>query len=188
MNPEPLRLAVVIASVRKDRVGPSVGRWFLGRADAAGFRDVDIIDLAGLNLPDDLAGGGDSELFTKRIDSADAVVLVTPEYNRGYPGALKTAIDTALPEWRAMPIGFVSYGGVSGGLRAVEQLRSVFAELHTVTMQATVGLPYVWDQFDDTGDLREPSRANSAATTLLRQLTWWGHILRDARTAAPYNG
>jgi NAD(P)H-dependent FMN reductase len=188
MNPGDLHLAVVIASVRKDRVGPSVARWFLDAADRAGFCDVDVIDLAQLNLPDDLAGGGDTELFTKRVQYAEAVVVVTPEYNRGYPGALKTAIDTALPEWRATPVGFVSYGGVSGGLRAVEQLRSVFAELHTVTMQATVGLPYVWDRFDGAGNLRDPARADSAAATLLRQLTWWGHTLRTARGITPYDG
>lgn len=183
-----LRLAVIVASVRKDRVGPAVARWFVGEAEARTDAEVDVIDLAALTLPDDLAGGGDTEVFTKRIDRADAVVVVTPEYNRGYPGALKTAIDTVLPEWRAKPIGFVSYGGISGGLRAVEQLRTVFAELHTVTMQAAVSLPHVWDQLDEHGELRQPHRAASAAATLLRQLSWWATALRQARSVAPYDG
>lgn len=183
-----LQLAVVIASVRKDRVGPAVARWFLGRIPAHTDARVDVIDLAALTLPDDLSGGGDAEVFTKRIDRADAVVVVTPEYNRGYPGALKTAIDTVLPEWRAKPVGFVSYGGISGGLRAVEQLRAVFGELHTVTMQAGVSLPHVWDQLDENGILRDPTRAAHAADTLLRQLLWWAKALRQAQAATPYDG
>ncbi len=185
---EPLHVAVIVASVRKDRVGPAVARWFLGEVDSRTDAEVDLLDLADLTLPDDLGGGGDAEVFTKRIDRAEAIVVVTPEYNRGYPGALKTAIDSALPEWRAKPVGFVSYGGISGGLRAVEQLRSVFAELHAVTMQTAVSLPYVWDQLDEHGNLRQPQRAASAAGTLLRQLTWWANALRHAKALTPYDG
>jgi len=59
----------------------------------------------------------------------DAFVVVTPEYNHGYPGPLKTAIDSVGREWHAKPVGFVCYGGLSGGLRAVEQLRIVFASV-----------------------------------------------------------
>ncbi|GAA0583743.1 NAD(P)H-dependent oxidoreductase [Kribbella sandramycini] len=183
-----LRLAVIVASVRKDRIGPQVAGWFLDAVRQSEFGEVDVIDLAELDLPIDLGGGGDTELFTKRLDWADAIAIVTPEYNRGYPGALKTAIDTAKREWRATPVGFVSYGGLSGGLRAAEQLRSVFAELHAVTMQAQVSLQYVWDQFDDEGTLRAPDRPASAAATLLRQLTWWGNALRTARATTPYDG
>jgi NAD(P)H-dependent FMN reductase len=182
------QLAVIVASVRKDRVGPTVARWFLDQVPANTDAAVDVIDLADLDLPDDLGGGGDTELFTKRIKSADAIVVVTPEYNRGYPGALKTAIDSALAEWRAKPVGFVSYGGISGGLCAVEQLRTVFAELHVVTLQATVSLPHVWDQLDEDGNLRRPQRAESAADSMLRQLSWWAHTLRQARAQRPYDG
>jgi NAD(P)H-dependent FMN reductase len=182
------QIAVIVASVRKDRVGPMVARWFLSRVGAATDATVDVIDLADLDLPDDLGGGGDTEIFAKRIDRADAIVVVTPEYNRGYPGPLKTAIDSVLPEWRAKPIGFVSYGGISGGLRSVEQLRLVFAELHAVTVQATVSLPHVWDLFDEHGDLHQPEHPRSAAEMLLRQLLWWSRALRPARSLQPYDG
>jgi NAD(P)H-dependent FMN reductase len=182
------QLAVIVASVRKDRIGPMVARWFLSRVQANTAAAVDVIDLADLDLPDDLGGGGDTEIFAKRIERADAIVVVTPEYNRGYPGALKTAIDSVLPEWRAKPIGFVSYGGISGGLRAVEQLRMIFAELHVVTVQAAVSLPHVWDQFDEHGNLRQPERPESAADTLLRQIAWWGRTLREAKAQRPYDG
>ncbi len=181
------RLAVVVGSVRRERIGDAVARWFVDvvRQDASPDVEVDVIDLAQLHLPADLGGGGDTELFAERIDRADAVVVVTPEYNRGYPGPLKTAIDSVLVPWNAKPIGFVAYGGVSGGSRAVEQLRPVFAELHAVTVQAVVTVPYAWDAIDADGVLRAP-RAVSAAAAMLGQLTWWARALRDARTAVPY--
>ena len=71
------RMAVIIASVRKDRIGPAVGRWFLSRARQRVEARIDLIDLADLHLPSDLAGGGDTDVFAKRIESADAIVVVT---------------------------------------------------------------------------------------------------------------
>jgi NAD(P)H-dependent FMN reductase len=183
---EPLRLAVITASVRRDRIGPVVTRWFLGEIPAHADAAVDAIDLADLDLPADLGGGADAKAFTDRLAAADAVVIVTPEYNRGYPGPLKTAVDTAEREWHAKPVGFVSYGGISGGLRAVEQLRPVLAELHVVTVQASVSLSFAWDLVDERGHLRPPRGAASAAGTMLRQLTWWARTLRTAKALEPY--
>jgi NAD(P)H-dependent FMN reductase len=180
------QLAVIIGSVRKDRIGPVVARWLLDQVRSHTATQVDVIDLAALDLPDDLDNGGDAVMFRKRIECADGFIVVTPEYNRGYPGTLKTAIDTAVTEWQAKPVGFVSYGGISGGLRAVEQLRPVFAELHAATMQAVVSVPFVWDRVDEHGDLCPPDRAASAAATLLRQLTWWAWALRHAKARQPY--
>src|SRR5262245_59793575 len=104
-------VVVIVASVRVDRIGPVVARWFLSQVDKHVDGCIDVVDLAELELPGDLGGGADSERFAKRIQQADAVVIVTPEYNHGYPGPLKTAIDTAYREWFAKPVGFVSYGG-----------------------------------------------------------------------------
>ena len=183
----PWTLAVIIGSVREGRIGHSVARWFVDQlqGDAPDGMRLDVIDLASLDLPEDLSGGGDTDALSERIERSDAVVIITPEYNRGYPGLLKNAIDAVTSPWAAKPIGFVAYGGVSGGLRAVEQLRPVFAELHAVTVQAVVALPYAWDSLDADGALRAP-RAESAAATMLRQLQWWAHALRHARTASPY--
>ena len=180
-------LAVVVGSVREGRIGASVARWFVSQIGSGRHGDIrpDMVDLAALDLPADLSGGGDSEDFGRRIEAADAVVVVTPEYNRGYPGPLKTAIDTVVSPWSAKPVGFVAYGGVSGGLRAVEQLRPVFAELHAVTVQAVVALPYAWNSIDADGTVEAP-RAEAAVVTMLDQLSWWAHALRDARAAVPY--
>jgi NAD(P)H-dependent FMN reductase len=83
-------------------------------------------------------------------------VVVTPEYNHGYTAALKQLIDAVKAEWVAKPVGFVSYGGVSGGLRAVEQLRLVFAELHAVTIRDGVSFAMAWNRFDEAGEPVDP--------------------------------
>jgi NAD(P)H-dependent FMN reductase len=178
MNSTSLALAVIIASVREGRFGPVVADWFVGQAKQRDDVSVDGIDLADTSIP--------STNFASRIGAADAFVVVTPEYNHGYPGPLKTAIDSVGREWHAKPVGFVCYGGLSGGLRAVEQLRIVFAELHTVTIRETVGFHGAHARFDEHGAPCEPAAVNTAAGVLLDQLAWWAHPLRRARAARPY--
>ena len=181
-----LRLMVILGSTRPERLCSAVADWFLERIVDDRRFSVDLCDLAELELPSDLTGGGDTDAFTKRIDEADAVVIITPEYNRGYPGVLKIAIDSVRDEWQAKPIGFVSYGGVSGGLRSVEQLRGVFGELHAVTLRDTVSIPNVADVFDDRRRLRDSCRFDAAAEALLRRLLWWGRVTSDALRRVPY--
>ncbi|MBY8872480.1 NAD(P)H-dependent oxidoreductase [Micromonospora sp. PLK6-60] len=185
---DPYRLAVITASVRPDRIAPTVTRWFLRHLAAHTDAAVDHLDLAALDLPGDLGGGADAERFTKRVERADAFVVVTPEYNHGYPGPLKTAIDTPYEQWRAKPLGFVSYGGASGGLRAVEQLRTVFAELHVVTVRTGVLIPNVHDAFTTDGELRDPGPARAALAEMVGQLDWWTRALARARQERAYAG
>jgi len=89
-------------------------------------------------------------------------------------------------EWRAKPVGFVSYGGTAGGLRAVEQLRLVFAELHVVTVRQVVSLHWVHDLLDENGVLRHLGAA-AAARSMLAQLSWWARALRNARAECAYD-
>jgi NAD(P)H-dependent FMN reductase len=117
---------------------------------------------------------------------ADAFVVVTPEYNHGYPASLKQAIDLPREQWQAKPVAFVSYGGIGGGLRAVEQLRQVFAELHAYTIRDTVSFHNYGELFDRSGQLIDPSGPNAGAKVLLDRLTWWASALRSARNARPY--
>lgn len=193
-NPK-LRLAVIIGSTREGRFGETVARWFLDRAQQRDDVEVDLIDLRDTPLPvvqqAGPVGAGvyaspEVRAFAGRIGAADGFVVVTPEYNHGYPASLKLAIDSVYPEWKAKPVGFVSYGGVSGGLRAVEQLRPVFAELHTVTVRDAVSFAGARRQFDSTGVPADLERANLAAAKLLDELTWWARALRDARGREPY--
>ncbi|MFD7968812.1 NADPH-dependent FMN reductase, partial [Streptomyces clavifer] len=123
-----------------------------------------------------------------RLARADAFVVLTPEYNHSYPAPLKELIDGHFAEWQAKPVAFVSYGGISGGLRAVEHLRQVFAELHAVSVRDTVSFHNAGALFDDRGRLGDPAAADAAVKTMLDQLVWWGRALREARNLRPYSG
>jgi NAD(P)H-dependent FMN reductase len=191
----PFRLAVIIGSVRPGRFGPTVAKWFVGQAKQRNDLVIDIVDLADIPLPTAgqarpvSTGEYDSpevRRFADRIGAADAFVVITPEYNHGYPGPLKIAIDALNPEWQAKPVGFVSYGGISGGLRAVEQLRAVFAELHAITVRETVSFSWAHAQFDKDGNPRDGETVNLAAKVLLDQIAWWARRLREAKAAHPY--
>jgi NAD(P)H-dependent FMN reductase len=187
-EPGPLRLEIIIGSTREGRFGHVVAAWFVTQARQRDDMAIDVIDLADVDLPSvyPRRPGPAVEELIERIDGADAFVVVTPEYNHGYPASLKQAIDLAQREWGAKPVGFVSYGGMGGGLRAVEQLRQVFAELHAVTVRDTVSFHMAHGLFDESGEPREPSGCNGAAKAMLDQLAWWALALRDARTARPY--
>ncbi|QIS17835.1 NADPH-dependent FMN reductase [Nocardia terpenica] len=183
----PLRLEVVVASVRPERFAPVVADWFLRTARADPAFDVGVIDLAHTPLPVDLSTTPEVTAYRERLATADAFVAVTSEYNHGYPASLKTALDIAKREWRGKPIGFVGYGGLSGGLRAVEQLRQVVAEIHMVSVRETVSFHEAKRKFDADGQTADGA-AIDAAHRLLRQLDWWGRHLRAARAADPYPG
>jgi NAD(P)H-dependent FMN reductase len=186
--PSTLHLAVIVGSTREHRFGSTVARWFVEQCASRTDLTIDLIELADVGLPAVLPTRFDAAVaaYSERIDRADAIVVVTPEYNHGYPASLKQAIDVVRREWHAKPIGFVSYGGTSGGLRAVEQLRQVFAELHAVTVRETVSFQHASQRFDPSGKPLDPDGCNNAAKLMLDQLTWWASALRVARTSHPY--
>jgi NAD(P)H-dependent FMN reductase len=181
-SPQRLRVAVVIGSVREGRFGPTAASWFAERARRRPELDVDVIDLVDVELPMSMAGR-DVDLTT-RLAAADAFVVVTPEYNHSYPAALKNVIDHHSSPFHAKPVGFVSYGGISGGLRAVEHLRLVFAELHATTLRDSVAFAAYWEQFGPDGTPGEAG--DRSADVLLDQLTWWARALHTARASTPY--
>ncbi|MEU2732831.1 NAD(P)H-dependent oxidoreductase [Streptomyces griseoviridis] len=184
----PLRLAVIVGSTRSGRVAPLVAAWLTDRARHHGGLDVDVVDLAEADLPSDLdADSPQVTALAPRLARADAFVVVTPEYNHSFPAPLKTAIDCFRAEWQAKPVGFVSYGGMAGGLRAVEQLRQVFAETHTVGVRDTVSFHNVWEHIGEQGGFPvEPAGCDAAAKTMFDQLVWWADALRAGRRARPY--
>ena len=173
-------VALVYGSVRKGRFCDVVAGWAAEQISDHGVFALDVIDPAAHADAATLAD------LKRRVGRADAIVIVTPEYNHGYTGALKQLIDSVNAEWQAKPVGFVSYGGISGGLRAVEQLRLVFAELHAVGIRDSVSFANAWEQFDASGQLLAPVAAGVAMSTMLARLRWWAIALRDAREVSAY--
>ncbi|MGO1056784.1 NADPH-dependent FMN reductase [Crossiella sp. CA198] len=193
MSNTPLRVAVIVASTRQGRFGSTVARWFDLQAGQHPGLEIEILDLAETPLPVILGGDlstEDSAILapvTGLLERADAYVVLTPEYNHSYPAALKNLIDWHYTQWRAKPVGFVSYGGLGGGLRAVEHLRPVFAELHAVTIRDGVSFHSPWTDFDAEANHRDQEGCASAAKLMLDQLAWWGRALRTARAELPYS-
>lgn len=187
LDSAPLKLEVILGSVREGRFGPVVSTWYTEQARQHDGFEVDLIDLANFTIPNDFSAHPDKDDLSSRIDAADAVVIITPEYNHTFPGYLKTAID-AVPKsaWTAKPVAFVSYGGMSGGLRAVEPLRVVFPEIHAMTIRETVSFHGAHDQFTAEGDPVNAEGVNTAVRLQLDQLEWWALTLREARATRPY--
>lgn len=186
MFDHPMRLAIVLGSVRENRFGHVVATWLARHAREHGGFEVDLVDLAEFDIPNDMSRNADVEEFARRIDEADAFVVLSPEYNHSFAGPLKTAIDALKEEWKAKPVGFVAYGGMSGGLRAVEALRLVFAELHAVTIRDTVSFHVARTRFDEDGNPIEADAVAVAADTMLNELLWFADALKSARERHPY--
>src|SRR5579859_4289868 len=114
---EPIRIGLIYGSTRKGRFCDKVAEWAAEQIRAAGNYTVDVIDPAVvLPQPGQEPEGHSTANLWQRMGAADAFVVVTPEYNHGYPAALKSLIDSVGAEWQAKPVAFVSYGGISGGL------------------------------------------------------------------------
>jgi NAD(P)H-dependent FMN reductase len=186
-----LRVAIILGSTRPGRKGEAVARWVYNiakkqRSNDAQFDYVDIKDfnLPLLDEPGIISQGQYTQDHTKKwsakIDSFDAYVFVTAEYNHGIPGALKNAIDFLYREWNNKAAGFVSYGG-TGGVRAVEDLRLVMAELQVATVRAQVSLSLFTD-FENFTTFKPAPYQEQYVYTMLDQVIAWGTALKALRT------
>ncbi|WP_338773748.1 NAD(P)H-dependent oxidoreductase [Nocardia vulneris] len=190
-EPDRLRVVLIQSSTRTGRFGPTVADWFarqLRRRDL----QVDRLDLATAGLPDQLAGHDEPapiavRQFGDRLAAADAFVVVTPEYNRSFPAALKNAIDWFDTEWAAKPVTVVGYGTDCDGGHAATQLRQIFGELNAVPIRRTLTITKAWQRFAPNGSWprRDPD-LEAATTAAVDQLLWWAAALRTARTTTPF--
>lgn len=189
MKDQVLRVAIILGSTRPGRNGEAVCQWIYGIAKKRSDATFELVDIKDFNLPlldepiPPSMGQYNQEhtkVWSSKIDSFDAYVFVTAEYNHGIPGALKNAIDFLFKEWNNKVAGFVSYGS-AGGVRAVEQLRLVMAELQVATVRAQVQLSL----FTDFGNFTKfkPALYNeNSVNTMLDQVIAWGGALKVLRT------
>lgn len=184
---ENIRIAMIYGSARDGRFCDTVGRWVLSELRDIGGCDIAVLDPAELTFS---ASGPDERsvsIIEERLEAADAFLILVPEYNHGYPAVLKALIDSTYRPWHAKPVAFVSYGGISGGLRAVEQLRQVFAELHAVAIRDGVSLAHAWSQFDSAGNPFRPAQMKGPLIVMMRRLLWWAGALSSARREIAYD-
>jgi NAD(P)H-dependent FMN reductase len=183
-------LMIILASTRPGRVGQPVAEWFTGRARAHGGFDIDLVDLADLDLPFlDEPNHPRLRRYTQqhtrdwsaRVEAADAFVLVTAEYNFGYPAALKNALDYLHGEWAYKPVGFVGYGGVAAGTRSVQQLKQVVTALKMYPLFEAVYIPFVAQFIDDDGEVQANEVMDTAADAMLTELVRVETAMRSLR-------
>lgn len=172
-------LTIVIGSTRPGRVGPKFATWFRSLAIAHDGFDVELVDLAELNLPflDEPSHPRLRQYvhqhtidWSRTVERSDAFVFVTPEYNFGYSAALKNAIDYLSQEWADKAVGFVSYGGVAGGTRAVQQLKQVVTALKMIPVAESVNLPFFTQFIDDSGTVQPNDVMTRSADAMLDEL------------------
>jgi NAD(P)H-dependent FMN reductase len=153
-----MRLMIIVGSVRPGRIGLPIARWVESAARERDGVEIDFVDLAELALPlMDEPNHPRLQQYTQphtiawseRVAAADAVILVTPEYNYSYSPALKNALDYLHREWWRKPVGFVSYGGVSGGTRGVVALTVVTSALGLIRTGAAVEINFAGQRIAD---------------------------------------
>lgn len=184
-----LQIAVILASTRPERVGPAVAEWVMaGTADREGA-SYTLVDLAeqGLPLLDEpkpASSGHYTHEHTKAwsgfVDGFDGFVFVTPEYNRGIPGALKNALDFLYAEWNDKAAGICCYGS-SGGLRVAEQLKLVLGELQIATVRSQVSIS-IFDDMTDFTTMSARDYQESNLMSMFDQVERWAGSLRTLRS------
>jgi NAD(P)H-dependent FMN reductase len=186
-----LELAVVIASTRPGRAGLPIGTWVHAFAQEHGKLQAKLVDLAEVNLPLlDEPNHPNLRQYTKdhtkawsaTITAADAFVFVIPEYNYSAPPALLNAIDYLFHEWNYKPVGLVSYGGPSGGIRSAQMVKQVVTAVRMVPLVEAVSIPFFRKNLEE-GAFKPTEAHEKSATAMLDELARWADALKVLRPA-----
>jgi NAD(P)H-dependent FMN reductase len=183
-------LKIITASTRPGRKGPALADWIFETAKKHTEFSVGLLDLAIINLPFlDEPEHPRFQKYTKEhtkkwsatIQSADAFIFVTPEYNYSYPATLKNALDFVSNEWNYKPVAFVSYGGVAGGTRAVQALKQVVTALKMMPLMEAVNVPFFTKFIDEQNKFNADEIIQKSAEAMLKELLKWTEALHGMR-------
>jgi NAD(P)H-dependent FMN reductase len=185
-----LRLETIVASTRPGRAGLPIGRWFHEAAERhpafeARFVDLCEVDLPFIDEPRHPRLQQYQHAHTKEWSAivawADAYVIVTPEYNYAPPPSLINALDLLYTEWNYKPVGFVSYGGLSGGTRAVQIAKQIVTALKMMPMVEAVHIPFFNERMENNERFTAADVHETAATNMLDELARWAYALSTLR-------
>lgn len=192
----PLEIKIIVGSTREGRFSEKPARWIFEMLSKIEDVHAEILDLREFHMPffeeavapymkDTPYAHSAVASWTAKINEGEAFIIVTPEYNHGYPAVLKNALDYVYQEWNKKPVAFISYGGASG-VRAVEQLRLVVIELQMAPMRAAVHIPFE-NYLRAINDPTTPTQLlfknmDKKADAMLAELLWWGSALKKARS------
>jgi NAD(P)H-dependent FMN reductase len=184
----PLSIPIILGTPRQGRMSEHVARVILEQVRSRGDIQTELIDVRELPLSSLDAGEQiKDQHFSDTIMRADGLIIVAPEYNHGYPGILKHALDSNLKEYIHKPVGLcgVSAGGF-GGTRVVESLLPVMRELGLVTIFWDINVSSVGKVFDDAGRLLDDALPRRL-TKFVDELVWMGRVLRAGREEVALN-
>lgn len=183
-------LKIITSTTRPGRSGVAVEKWFTALAKTKTEFKVELLDLSVINLPfmDEpnhprmqKYQHEHTKQWSAKINEADAFIIVLGEYNFGFPAPIKNALDFLFNEWMHKPVGFVSYGGVSGGLRATQMLKQVVTTMSMVPITAQVNIPFFAKLIDENGVFQANEVIIKSAEHALVELKKWSEALKPMR-------
>lgn len=185
-----LKLNIIICSTRPGRIGAPIGRWFDEFAKANSDFDCKLVDLADFELPiyneanhpkTGIYEHDHTKKWSQSVNPADAYVFVLPEYNFCPPPSFVNALNYVYNEWNHKPCGFLSYGGVSGGLRSAMLARQLVTTLKMMPMVEGVAVPMAWSLLDDNRAFQSNELIDHSAKVMLGELKNWATALKTMR-------
>lgn len=183
-----IRVGIILGSTRPGRNGEAVAQWVHEQAAKRTDAIYELVDIADFDLPlldepvppsQHRYSKDHTKRWAEKIASFDAFVFVTPEYNHSTSGALKNALDFLYVEWNNKAAAFVSYGS-AGGVRAVEHLRGIMAELQVADVRAAVALS-LFEDFENFSSFKPRDVHQNSLKTMFDQLVGWGSALKHYR-------
>lgn len=184
-------IKIITSTTREGRKGIAVANWITALARQHDNYSIELLDLAQINLPfmDEpnhprlqQYQHEHTKVWSKTIDGADAYIIVLAEYNFGFPAPIKNAIDFLYKEWMNKPVAFVSYGGVSGGLRSTQMLKQVVTAVCMMPVVDQVNIPFFAKMIDENGEFIPNDTVTKSAEVMLKELERWSEVLKGMRS------
>lgn len=186
-------IKIITSTTREGRKGIAVANWITELTKQTNKYNAELLDLAQINLPfmDEpnhprlkQYQHEHTKKWSETINSADAFIIVLAEYNFGFPAPIKNAIDYLFNEWMHKPVAFVSYGGVSGGLRSTQMLKQVVAAVHMMPVVEQVNIPFFARFVNENGTFVPDDTITKSADAMLKSLERWSEALKAMRVKA----
>jgi NAD(P)H-dependent FMN reductase len=183
-------LKIISSTVRPGRKGPMIAAWIAEKASQTGEFEVEILDLGEINLP--MMNEANHPIMKKyehehtrnwsaKIEAADAFIFVTAEYNHNYPAPLRNAIEYLFSEWNYKAAGIVSYGGISAGTRAANNLKGDLASMSMIPLVHGVNFSMFPQFITEEGEFVPNENSHKSAETMLIELIRWTKGLKAVK-------
>ncbi|MBE7177563.1 MAG: NAD(P)H-dependent oxidoreductase [Mucilaginibacter polytrichastri] len=186
-----MNLKIITSTNRPGAKGIRIAQWIAAQVAEAQLFDIELLDLAVINLPfmDEPEHPRlqrytheHTKLWSQTISDADAFIIALGEYNHGFPAPIKNAIDYLVKEWAYKPVALVSYGGTSGGLRAMAMLKPTLLALNMMPLSESVSVPFFSRYFNADDQFLPDNHVKKSTETMITELHRWSLALKGMRS------